>query len=62
MKLTIQYYDKDPKAAKASVAKVLKDLKADDLKPDLQQVEVKDNAAAKAIMKDLSPIPNIQIG
>lgn len=62
MKLTVQYYDKDPKAAKGAVKAVLdkSNLVAEDRRPDFQTVEIADVAASKVLIAALSPIANIQ--
>lgn len=61
MKVTIQFYDKVAKTRNA-VAKTLSDkgLVSVAESEDFQTVEVGDALSAKALMKDLSPIPNIQ--
>ena len=66
MKVTIQYYDKDPKVKANIAAAVAKAAQAkghvvDPLNEDWHEVKVPDSSAAKALMADLGPIPNIQI-
>jgi len=62
MKVTVQYYDKDPKKTQDAVAKVVagKNLAIETVSADFQTVEVGDSLAAKALMKELAPVPNIQ--
>lgn len=62
MKVTIQYYDKEADVRNGVAAIVSKRSLVLETKDDFfQSVTVPDKHAADALMKDLSPLPNIQI-
>ncbi len=62
MKVTLQYYDKKPDAAKAKVAKLLEGagLVIDNAGDDMQTIEVPDAMHAKSVIARLATVANIQ--